>query len=268
MGFDPVVLYSTVLADVKDLINRDPVPEPKQFAATYLLDSVIRKWIPEDTTQADAAAKAVFVSANNRCRDWKFSPEGSWDEQVFGDICRLFDSFLHPEGEPLVGSYFDLLSFSRPGPGVNIDSTGTSYYTKYLSSVLTSTSTYLYEEYRRYASWIPFLSDAESLRYDEFGGPRIVDSSRSLFVPKTTKGSRMICVEPSVNMYYQLGLAYHLEERLKSFFKIDLKTQPSVNHRLARLGSIDGSYATIDLSSASDSISLRLLHLISPKWFF
>jgi hypothetical protein len=37
--------------------------------------------------------------------------------------------------------------------------------------------------------------------------------------------------------------------------------------RLARLGSIDGSVATIDLESASDSLSLGLCEAVFPRWF-
>jgi hypothetical protein len=69
-------------------------------------------------------------------------------------------------------------------------------------------------------------------------------------------------------MFYQLGLAAHLERRLGEYFGIHLAKQPNVNHTLAREGSISGKYSTIDLSSASDSISLRLCELIFPKWFF
>lgn len=268
MGISPVVLYSAVCDDVGRFQSSDPFPSYKQFASSYLIDSVIRKWIPEDTKSADDAAYDSFMSANRRCKDWKFSPERWSDHQLFDQMIDILDDFFHPSGELLVSSYFDILMSGRPGPGVSVGGLGTSYYTKYFSSTLASTSPYLYDEYRRYGNWIPFLSDAECLRYEKFGYPNIVDGSRCSFVPKTTKSSRMICIEPSVNMYYQLGLATLLEARLKSFFRIDLSSQPQVNSRLAQLGSIDGSYATIDLSSASDSVSLRLCDMVLPKWFF
>jgi hypothetical protein len=78
----------------------------------------------------------------------------------------------------------------------------------------------------------------------------------------------MICVEPLLNSYYQLGLAHLLEARLRQSFGIDLKIQPKINHLLAKVGSIDNSLATIDLSAASDSISLGLCQMILPEWFF
>jgi hypothetical protein len=276
MGLSPVALYEAIYEDVRQSVrgfeNFSHIPFPdctyKQFASSYLLSSVVRKWIPDDTRSADRAAYNAFTSANNRCKDWYFQPEWEVDSLVFGEIRKTLDDFFHPGGEPLVGSYFDLLRSGRPGPGVNVGSYGTSFYTKYMASPLTTTSTYLYEEYKRYSEWIPFLSDAECLRYEKFGSPQITGSSRCSFVPKTSKASRMICIEPSLNMFYQLGLAAILTDRLRSYFGIDLATQPSVNHRLAQEGSKYGNYATIDLSSASDSISLRLCESILPKWVF
>lgn len=276
MGLSPDALYQAVHSDVfhetGSLENFSSTPFPgcryRQFASSYLLHSIIRKWIPKDTRSADANALATFTMANNRCKDWYFSPRWEVDLLVLGEIRRILDDFFHPGGKPLIGSYFDLLKSGRPGPGVNVGSIGTSYYTKYFASPLTTTSEYLYEEYRRYCEWIPFLSEAECLRYEKFGSPSITSGSRCSFVPKTTATSRMICIEPSLNMYYQLGLAAHLERRLEGYFGINLATQPSVNHRLAQVGSKTGEFSTIDLSSASDSISLRLCEMLLPKWFF
>jgi len=276
MGLSPDVLYRAVYDDVSpwcgmvDEFQHVPFPgcSYKQYASSYLLHSVIRKWIPSDAREADAKAYEAFTEANNSCKDWFFNPRWEIDIVVLGEIRRILDDFFHPGGKPLISSYFDLLKSGRPGPGVNIGAEGTSFYTKYLASPLSTTSLYLYEEYKNYSDWIPFLSEAECLRYEKFGSPSVVSGSRASFVPKTSKSSRMICIEPTLNMFYQLGLAAHLERRLGQYFGIDLARQPEVNHALAREGSISGKYSTIDLSSASDSISLRLCELVLPGWFF
>jgi hypothetical protein len=65
-------------------------------------------------------------------------------------------------------------------------------------------------------------------------------------------------------MFLQKGIGFVLEQQLKRRFKIDLSQQPKLNRQLARRGSIDGSFGTIDLSSASDSVSLKMLRLILP----
>lgn len=274
MGISPEALYRTIDFDLpNNTASFEAVPYPgcsyREYASTYLRHSIIRKWIPSDTREADAVALNSFTTANNRCREWKVPvPEWEVDHLVYGEIRRILEDFFHPGGVPLLTSLYALNEHARPGPGAAVGAVGTSYYTKFFCSSLSSTSEYLYEMYRHYVARIPTLSEAECQRYESYGRPNIVSGSRSSFVPKTTRTSRMICVEPLLNSYYQLGLAHLLEERMKSFFGIDLTTQPLVNHRLARQGSIDGSFATIDLSSASDSISLGLCEFLLPDWFF
>lgn len=275
MGLSSHALFRALCSDIDHLCPVDGNPldrvglTPKQFAASFLRYNCIRKWIPKDTRDADAAAKESFTSANNRCRTWSLSSDLSlFDSAIILQMKAELDNFFHPSGIPLVESYFDLLRRSRPGPGAVVEGLGTSYYTKYFGSQLSTTSEYLYEEYRRYCDWIPSLSEAEAVRRKEIGPVSVVKGSRCCFVPKTSATSRMICIEPSLNMFYQLGLAALLEDRLKDYFRIDLRTQPRKNQLLARQGSVDGTLCTIDLSSASDSISLSLCEFLFPKWFF
>jgi len=67
-------------------------------------------------------------------------------------------------------------------------------------------------------------------------------------------------------MYYQLGFGRILEQRLLHW-GINLRTQPKLNRELAYQGSISGEYSTIDLSSASDSLSVGVLRQILPPQF-
>jgi hypothetical protein len=69
-----------------------------------------------------------------------------------------------------------------------------------------------------------------------------------------------------LNMFAQLGLGHIIESRLRSW-GINLSMQQDVNRELARVGSESGRFATIDLSSASDSISLRLVDELFPQDF-
>jgi hypothetical protein len=101
---------------------------------------------------------------------------------------------------------------------------------------------------------------------DQTYGSRVVEGNRLAFVPKTREISRVTCTEPSINMFYQLGLGAVLSRRLDSVFMIE-PTQPYWNRQLARAGSRGGHLATLDLSSASDSISLRMLRAILPSDF-
>lgn len=98
----------------------------------------------------------------------------------------------------------------------------------------------------------------------------LVSNNKISFVPKTARTHRAIAVEPLLNGYLQKGADVSMRNSLKRV-GIDLSDQ-SLNQRLAREGSIDDSgddaFVTIDLSSASDSISIGLVrNLLPPDWF-
>jgi hypothetical protein len=95
--------------------------------------------------------------------------------------------------------------------------------------------------------------------------PIRVDDGSLTFVPKNAKTHRPIIVEPILNGLFQLGVGSYLKDRL-ALSGLDLRDQ-DVNRKLARKGSIDGSLATIDLSSASDTISWGLIADLVPfEW--
>lgn len=98
----------------------------------------------------------------------------------------------------------------------------------------------------------------------------IVDYNKIAFVPKTVKTYRSIAVEPLMNSFVQKGIDVVLRKRLRRI-GLDLTDQSS-NSELARQGSVrDGSdsFVTIDLSSASDNISIELVKLLLPyDWYY
>lgn len=94
----------------------------------------------------------------------------------------------------------------------------------------------------------------------------VVEGNVLFTVPKTTDIDRVACKEPDINMYMQKGVGDYIRRRLRKY-GIDLNDQ-SRNQRLAREGSISGGLATIDLSSASDSISQELVFQSLPiHWY-
>jgi hypothetical protein len=87
------------------------------------------------------------------------------------------------------------------------------------------------------------------------------------FVPKDARTMRPIVVEPLLNGFVQRAIGSYLKDRMAYHAALDL-TDQTRNQRLARLGSIDGSFATIDLSSASDTVSWSVVRLLLPEdWF-
>lgn len=85
-------------------------------------------------------------------------------------------------------------------------------------------------------------------------------------VPKKTEIDRCACKEPDVNMFLQKGVGRHIRRRLRRV-GINLNDQ-SINRSLAKRGSIDGSLATLDLSSASDTVTRSLVLALLPyEWY-
>jgi len=85
-------------------------------------------------------------------------------------------------------------------------------------------------------------------------------------VPKNSDIDRAAAKEPELNQALQSAVGAFIRTRLRSV-GINLNDQ-SINRKLAKVGSITGELATIDLSSASDSISRRIVfELFSNEWY-
>lgn len=105
-------------------------------------------------------------------------------------------------------------------------------------------------------------------RFFGYGPLRLVSSAcnRVLAVPKNYKTHRLIACEPDGALPFQLAFDTYCKSRLKKF-KIDLSDQFQ-NQELARVGSIDGSLATVDLSCASDTVAFNAVAWLFPlPWF-
>ena len=95
-----------------------------------------------------------------------------------------------------------------------------------------------------------------------------VRGNRFTTVPKDATKDRGIAVEPSLNGFYQLALGGAIRRRLKRI-GIDLDNNQPLHRALARRASSDGRLATIDLSSASDTVCKNLVKLLLPDdWFW
>lgn len=97
--------------------------------------------------------------------------------------------------------------------------------------------------------------------------PRFVDGNVMFTVPKNSDIDRCACKEPDLNMFLQKGFGNQIRSLLKRK-GVDLNDQ-SKNQELARRGSVDGSLMTLDLSSASDSVTTELVRRVLPfDWFY
>jgi hypothetical protein len=97
--------------------------------------------------------------------------------------------------------------------------------------------------------------------------PNFVPGNRFTTVPKDSTKDRGIAVEPSINLFYQLGYGSVLKNRL-SRAGLDLLKAQQIHRQVAYESSIRGHFATLDLSNASDTVCSNLVKLLLPRrWF-
>jgi len=107
------------------------------------------------------------------------------------------------------------------------------------------------------------LQDADFLQPEDERPVRVIT------VPKTLKGPRIIAIEPTCNQYMQQGIGREISRLLETedlspygwgrntVFGMIGFTDQLPNQEMARIGSAGGGLATIDLSEASDRVSVE-----------
>lgn len=256
-----LALDSDLVASGWDGSDSYPGQSARQFSMMALSKSLLKKFQGEVEPDAEHKALAKFIDSNELCKSYVF-PRG----------CTDVEAVLLGEFRESVWRFFSHPSFCRVryeasfglGPGASLGSPTTSFYSKVSNSELTYDKPELpflfTEAIRSDPLWL-----ATEERRSQVKGRRMVQGNVLSHVPKTRQITRTICTEPILNMLYQKGIGKVIEDRLVSFFGIRLDSQPDRNANFARIGSVTGQFATIDLESASDSISLNLLSAILPK---
>lgn len=266
---DYAMIHSKLLLDLEkwlpghEFISSDM--SIKQVRAVALRTSFLKKLSPNGTNlEADARALEKFKRINASIPEtFQFDAQSdaeSWLWDLFRENLQSALSFDFSDVN------FDLdymRSNFNVGPGASRGVNSESFYTKLFESSLTATHPYLVALYRASIVHSDFWSAAEMQRHQTFG-ETIVEGNKLFFVPKTSEISRTCCTEPLLNMMFQKALGAFIEHRLRRHFGITLDVQPDYNRELARQGSVDGSFGTIDLVSASDSISWDLVKQVMP----
>jgi len=100
------------------------------------------------------------------------------------------------------------------------------------------------------------------------GYPTLEIGNAVVTVPKTSKIDRVIAIEPGLNLWFQKAIGKMIRRRLGRT-GIDLNSQIR-NQQLAKASSLTGVDATVDFSSASDSIASGLVEELfdsESTWF-
>lgn len=290
---DTAPYHEAVVGDLSDMYaDKRPSVDASvaQYRVAVLLRTLFSKFEDDVLPSADEAALVKFLECNERCAGVDELPATEFEAILLGEYRScLADFFLTYDRE--FATWVDLpiskeiiSNAARHGPGAAQGAKEQSYYAKHCSSTLTATSAYVLEWFEEDAARFDLSAESQVLRSAIYG-ERVVDGNTLAFVPKKRTISRVTCTEALANMYYQLGLGSVFEEQLRKKFHIDFRgttddgidrflnglplhsrargafvpSQAEYNAWLARKGSRDGSIATIDLVSASDTISLRRL---------
>ncbi len=115
---------------------------------------------------------------------------------------------------------------------------------------------------------LDMFETAEYPTWLELGIPElsVVPGADMFTVPKNALIDRVACKEPDINMFLQKGAGSQIRRLLRRA-GVNLQDQGR-NRELARIGSKDGSLATLDLSSASDTVSYEIVFQLMPICWF
>ncbi len=264
---------------VRSAVNPKDYNDARLFADDYQAVSFLKKAPLEiEGVDPEEAARKKFLEAEVACRasNMRIRNFCSAPETVSGPIRAVISTAIGKIQE-LLGPRPDArewLYACRFGPGVfnHPRSKGlTSLYDKLqvrpsVSKEAVDVAALLVTSQPQ---WARSITDSEVegfwplITESDF---EIVPGNRVAFVPKTAVTHRAIAIEPLMNIYAQLGLGALMRRKLKRR-GINLDDQ-SANQRAAYKGSVDGSLATIDLSSASDTVAKELVRLLLPDGWF
>jgi len=299
----PTEPFAPLLEQISVKADCHPDKFARATSVALLLRGLGKHYTGEDfslpTSERERGALEKFRAANEHCakvndllRRRRSGPLGtdlfdSATDVVFGEARRFIASTLWWVDDDGWGRddvpLLDVAASLAVGPGSSLGAEGTSFLHKVVGSELTCTSEALYRMYASFVNHAPCMFDedgnvrstpspistwslTEKIR-KQIHGNRLVKASRLAYVPKSWKISRTVCTEPSVNMMFQLALGNTVVSFLRSA-GLNLETQQVKNGRLARRGSEDGSLVTLDLSSASDTVSIELCRTLLPSdWF-
>lgn len=308
LGLDVMApLYSSVLRkDVTDLlaitaqVDSDPLLYDQSFEyVRYLKQTVCflkkfpfsREEFPHDrrltALQKWEAAELQCANTNQRLSTCSKEQLPSWVP-----VARKLIADVLQDLTP--GLVMKMITSGEHGPGSTVSNHGgrvTAYY-KYADlpyTVSRSAAHYAYAAISSSPQWMEILErSGRRTKIPPACAPQyqkelmlfqdcieIADFDKVDFVPKDARTDRPIGIGASLNMYLQLGVKEYIQSRLATF-GIDLSDQ-SRNQSLAYQGSRyaflgadpnPSQFSTIDLASASDTISIGIVQLLLPtEWF-
>lgn len=235
--------------------------DPEQFRDDYLIVSLLQKSqsislgndLELESFDSYLKQESVNALTEERLKILKAIrgiTSVTWNSVIFTASKKIQD-LLGPF------SWSECYQFMRSGPGATTRTSHARadlYYKRGLTAHVTKDAFSIGKAYAQ--------SDPRWFNLLGSDGIIPVDGSKTTTVPKSWKARRVIAIEPCLNIELQMGIGSVIRRRLLRA-GVDLRDQ-SQNQRLARIGSIHNTLATIDLSNASDSVTLELVRQLLP----
>lgn len=256
MDFNPELLIRNLDADFKLLTS-----ELKSYKGAILKKTLFKKFVESASAsvQLDREARADFIRRNKELQQFRV-PES----ELVKRLAVRLDIDLNSEWDGVLCTSYLLMSKvvarGTQGSGAGLLAPRNDFLSKMFDKEISTTNLALH---RYFLATAPANWAGAFRRFPQQAV--YVPGGKLSSVPKDIKKNRTICVEPVLNMFYQQGCRAQLEDCLVKRYRIDITTQQDKNKALARIGSIDGKLSTIDLSNASDTITVQLVERILPR---
>jgi hypothetical protein len=230
-------------------------PDVEAIYAIRQLTLLFSKMVLPCTPERERRAMSEYVSCDKEVEHAESMLADS-DVSEFARMARLLYGSTLAEVDRDI---YQGCIVPKHGPGATADrlTSNGKYRTRYWTSRLESVF-----------HFGDFLAPSPPLEEEWYNGVDLLEPgdempSRVISVPKTQSTPRIIAIEPSSVQYVQQGLLESLNRAIRSNFIGAFISSDSQepNQLLAQKGSI-GSLATLDLSEASDRVSLRLVEAL------
>lgn len=263
-------------------IGSQSYANPADHFAMNQLASLVKK-VPfsDPSLQPETTAWGKFLAAEHSCKrtNQRLKAERKVGRERHSSLRAMARAWIvRVIGQkPDLPSIYALCDY---GPGASIGVHGNATHKAAKLCAETWTCTAVASCYARsamvgdYHIW-EYLQNKEifcldpDLFWDQFASRiETCNANKIIMVPKTATVHRTIAIEPLLNGYVQKGVDQVLRKKLLRV-GLDLSDQ-SRNQHLAMLGSAGGfnPFSTIDLSAASDSLSIETVRdLLPPDWF-
>lgn len=238
---------------------------PFEFRSAALATGFLKKYngfelnidIRSATLQKWWEAEKACYRTNERLSPYLFGAHAEADNAVF-EFIKEVRKKIHS----IIGSRPPASIRGRFGPGATMsDNSRRVTVLDKMSSTPTLTSRAqkylsLWEE----TYWGRLATTREPLS--------IVPGNGFFLVPKDSRIMRPCAKEPSINSFLQLGVGRVLRDMLQKRAGINLQEGQTTHRQVACAASKSGEFATIDLSSASDTVCINLVKLLLPPMWF